>query len=287
MMRAWVLATVASGLAFSAAVAQEASTEAKAVGMVQQPCAALPPVPASMIALREAMLRPGPPDLPAMVALTQQPDYVAYAAAEAAQKEGDWAGLCVYREANAEALADDIRPDVVMMGDSITENWARADAGLFRSRNIVGRGISGQTSGQMLVRFRADVVDLRPRVVHILAGTNDIAGNAGPTSPEAYQDNIQSMVDLARANGVQVVLGAIPPARGFFWRPEVQPREQIVALNNWLREYAAREGLVFIDYHAALHDGQGGLGADMAVDGVHPNRDAYAIMDALLLKAVN
>lgn len=281
----------ASGIAALAAITIAASAAAQEtpsgiVGMVEQPCAALPPKPSSMIALQEAMIRPGPIDLPALIALTQQPDYVAYAAAEAARKEGDWGGLCTYREANQALQAEGARPDMVMMGDSITENWARADDELFRFRRIVGRGISGQTSGQMLVRFRADVIDLRPRLVHILAGTNDIAGNAGPTSPDAFQANVKSMVDLARANGIKVVLGAIPPAQSFFWRPEVQPAQRINTLNDWLRAYADHEGLTFIDYHAALDDGQGGLSAEMAIDGVHPNRDAYAVMDALLIPAI-
>ena len=257
------------------------------VGMVDNPCVDLPPKPPSAIALDEAMIRPGPLDLPAMIALTQQSDYVAYDAARKARDAGDWAGLCAYRDANAALRSSGIRPDVVLMGDSITEGWARAEGELFQRRNIVGRGISGQTSGQMLVRFRADVIDLRPRIVHLMAGTNDVAGNGGPTSPENFKNNIRSMVELARANGVAVVLAAIPPADRFFWQPAVRPADRIVELNAWLKAYAFQEGLAFIDYHAALDNGRGGTRDDLAIDGVHPNRDAYAIMDALLLSATN
>lgn len=266
--------------------AQEVSS-APAVGMIDNPCPVMPPKPQPVIDLEEAMIRPGPVNLPAIMALTQKPDYQAYAAAKTAREAADWAGLCVYREDNAALAAGGVRPDVVMMGDSITENWARADEALFAEKRIVGRGVGGQASAQMLVRFRADVIALRPRVVHILAGTNDVAGNGGLTSPDAYRNTIMSMVDLARANGIQVVLGALLPAERFFWRPGLKPADQIVALNDWLRTYAAEQGVAFVDYHAALTNERGGLPGALSVDGTHPNRDAYAIMDRLLLAAVN
>jgi len=268
-------------LAAGSATAQDAPAP-PIVGMVDHPCVDLPPKPPSLLALEEAMIRPGPLDLPAMIALTQQADYVAYAAAKAARDAQDWAGLCVYRDANAALRASGVQPDVVLMGDSITENWARAEPALFERQHIVGRGISGQTSGQMLVRFRADVIDLHPRLVHLMVGTNDVAGNGGPTSPDAFKSNIRSMVELAQANGVQVVLGAIPPADRFFWQAAVRPADRIVELNAWLEAYARQKGIVFIDYHAALDDGHGGISSALSLDGVHPNRDAYAIMNALL-----
>jgi lysophospholipase L1-like esterase len=167
------------------------------------------------------------------------------------------------------------------MGDSITENWALADPQFF-ARGIVNRGISGQTTPQMLVRFRADVIDLKPQVVHIMAGTNDVAGNTGPTTAQDVKNNIVSMVELARANAIRVVLGSIPPAAAFKWRPEVDPVPQIDALNTWLREYAAQNRLEYIDYHAALAGPSGELRAELGNDGVHPNRDGYRIMRTLL-----
>ena len=166
------------------------------------------------------------------------------------------------------------------MGDSITENWSMADAGFFTG-GVVNRGIGGQTSAQMLVRFRADVIALRPAVVHILAGTNDVAGNGGPTSPQDFRNNIQSMVELARASGIRVILGAIPPADHFSWRPGMQPSPVIQAENHWLRQYATRNGLDFIDYHAALAGPNKELRADLGNDGVHPNREGYRIMRRL------
>lgn len=285
--------SVAAVLVMAAGIAAPVQGQAQdvpaapVVGMVDDPCPAMPTKPKSVLDLEEAMIRPGPADLAALLALAQTPDYQAYSAAKAAREADDWPGLCVYRADNAALHDAELRPDVVMIGDSITENWARADASLFAARRIAGRGIGGQTSAQMLVRFRADVVALQPRLVHILAGTNDVAGNGGATSPEAWKNNIMAMTELARANGIQVVLGAVPPADRFFWRPGVRPAAQIVTLNNWLRDYAAREGLGFIDYHAVLANEQGGLDRALSLDGVHPNRDAYAIMDRLFLAAVN
>ena len=127
------------------------------------------------------------------------------------------------------------------MGDSITENWLMADPGFF-SGPIVNRGIGAQTSAQMLLRFRADVVALRPAVVHILAGTNDVAGNNGPISPRDFQNNIESMVEIAKANGIRVVIGSIPPAAAFSWQPAMRPAPRIAALNAWLRDYASAQG---------------------------------------------
>jgi lysophospholipase L1-like esterase len=166
------------------------------------------------------------------------------------------------------------------MGDSITENWGLADPGFFTS-GLVNRGISAQTSAQMLLRFRADVIALRPAIVHILAGTNDVAGNNGPISPQDFQNNIQSMVELAQANGIRVILGSIPPAAVFSWRPELKPVPRIRALNEWLRSYAASHGLGYVDYYSALAGPAGELRATLANEGVHPNRDGYVIMRRL------
>ncbi len=193
----------------------------------------------------------------------------------------DWGGLCQYRAANAEALAAPTPPRVVFMGDSITQNWGVADPDFFKN-GILDRGISGQTSGQMLVRFRADVVALKPKIVHILAGTNDVAGNTGPESPQDFKNNIMSMVDLAEANGITVILGSIPPAAAFSWQPKVNPVPTIAKLNDWLRGYAAGKHIQYIDYFDALAGSKGELRPNLSNDGVHPNIDGFAIMRKLV-----
>src|SRR3569833_2979989 len=191
----------------------------------------------------------------------------------------DWAGLCRYRAANTKMRTAEA-PRVVFMGDSITENWNLADPAFF-DKGIVNRGISGQTSAQMLVRFRADVVALHPATVHILAGTNDVAGNTGPLTAQDFKNNIMSMVDLARANGIAVVLGSIPPAASFNWRPEVKPVPLIQDLNRWLRDYAKEKSLRYIDYYTPLAGSAGELKDDLGNEGVHPNRKGYEIMRKL------
>jgi lysophospholipase L1-like esterase len=196
----------------------------------------------------------------------------------------DWANLCRYRDENQAAAAGP-SPRLVLMGDSITENWKPRDPGMFVN-GIVDRGIGGQTTPQMLLRFYQDVIALRPRAVHIMAGTNDIAGNTGPTSDGQFRDNIRAMVDLARAQGIKVILASIPPASAFPHRPELHPAARIRAWNAWLRDYAREQGLVFIDYHAALADAAGGMRREFTVDGVHPTRAGYQPMDALLRRAL-
>jgi lysophospholipase L1-like esterase len=197
----------------------------------------------------------------------------------------DWAGLCRYRAANEKMRAATASPRVVFMGDSITENWNLADAAFF-DKGVVNRGISGQTSSQMLVRFRADVVALHPKIVHILAGTNDVAGNTGPLTAQDFKNNIMSMVDLARSNGITVILGSIPPAASFNWRPELKPVPIIQDLNHWLRDYAKEKGLRYIDYYTPLSGGAGELKEDLGNEGVHPNRKGYAIMRRLAEEAL-
>ena len=262
--------------------ARQATSEAKPspVGMVAQPCPPPLNVPPPVQAFNDAFIAPGKVDMPRMLALTQDPAFVAYNAAKSAREAADWAGLCRYRRDNDAIVASGKSPKAVFFGDSITENWVMGDPGLFGA-DVVGRGIGGQTTAQMLVRFRSDVIDLRPRVVQILAGTNDIAGNRGPTSERDYQNNIMAMVELARAHRIRVVLASIPPAARFFWRPEVTPGPQIARLNAWLRDYARRERLTFIDYHAMLAGPEGGMRPGLSLDGVHPNRDGYALMRPL------
>ncbi len=190
--------------------------------------------------------------------------------------KNDWAWLCRYQADNA-AIDPAHPPRAVFMGDSITEGWARLDPDFF-ARGLAGRGISGQTSPQMLVRFYQDVIALHPRVVHIMVGTNDIAGNTGPTSAEEYKNAVRAMTDLARANGVQVVLGSILPADRFEWNPRIKPALQVADLNAWLRDYARKAGAVYADYYTALVGPHGALPPVYSADGVHPQAAGYAVM---------
>ncbi len=198
----------------------------------------------------------------------------------------DWADLNRYRAANAALAAPAPGEErVVFMGDSITDAWPRIGP-FFAGKPYVGRGISGQTTPQMLVRFRADVVALRPRVVVILAGINDIAGNTGPSTPEMIQDNLRSMVEIAQANGIRVVLSSILPAFDFPWRPGLQPASKVVAMNAWIKAYAEASGCVFVDYFSAMVDARDGLRAEYGDDGIHPNRAGYAVMEPLAAAAI-
>ena len=197
-------------------------------------------------------------------------------------RQYDWAWECRYADANTQIAAP---PRVVFIGDSITENWVALAPGLFAS-GAVGRGISGQTSPQILVRFYQDVVRVHPRVVHIMIGTNDLAGNTGPNSPEMYKDHVAAMVDLARANGIGVVIGSILPAAKFPWKPQLSPAGQVVALNAWLRELARARGAVYADYHGTLVNAEGGMNPDIAPDGIHPNAKGYALMEPITRAAI-
>ncbi len=197
----------------------------------------------------------------------------------------DFAQLCRYAAQNAALVASGAKVRVVFMGDSITDNWIGADAALFTG-GLIDRGISGQTTPQMLVRFRADVLALKPRAVHIMAGTNDIAGNTGAATIETVQGNIMTIAELARAHGIKVILASIPPAATFPWSPAMKPAPQIVAFNTWLRGYAAKNGFTYVDYHAALAGPDGGMKPGYATDGVHPTPQGYAVMKPLALAAI-
>ena len=196
----------------------------------------------------------------------------------------DWAWLCRYRADNA-LVHPAHPPHVVFIGDSITEGWIHADPDFFAHGNL-DRGISGQTSPQLLVRFWQDVVALHPAVVHIMIGTNDIAGNTGPTTPEAYQNAVRAMVDLAKANHIAVILGSIPPTVTFGWQPAVKPGPWVARLNRWLADYAHEQHIVFADYHAALAGPAGELPAEFGPDGVHPNPAGYAVMRGVAIRAI-
>ena len=196
----------------------------------------------------------------------------------------DWGQLCRYRQENS-ALPPATSHRVVFIGDSITEGWKSLDPDFFHD-DVLDRGISGQTTAQMLVRMRADVLDLHPAVVQIMAGTNDIAGNTGPTSLAIIQGNIASLAEQARSHGARVIIASIPPAARFPWSPAMQPVPAIKAMNDWLHDYAAREHFVYADYHAALDDGQGGIRPACSEDGVHPNAAGYAAMRPVAAAAI-
>jgi len=168
---------------------------------------------------------------------------------------------------------------VVFLGDSITQGWKLDES--FPGKPYINRGISGETSPQMLVRFRQDVIDLQPKVVVILAGTNDIAGNTGPMTLEQSEDNLASIVDLAKANGIRVVLCSVLPSVDFWWNPGQEPAPKIAKLNDWIKGYAARKGLVYVDYYSAMKDDRGGLPSTLSRDGVHPLPAGYAVMTPL------
>ena len=206
---------------------------------------------------------------------------------EAMQKKlDDWPELGRYADANA-ALPATQPGRVVFYGDSITDAWTRDGGSFFPGKPYVNRGISGQTTEQMVVRFRQDVINLHPVAVVILAGTNDIAGNTGPETPGMIEDNFRSMVDLAKANSIHVVLASILPAAAFPWKPSAgSPAEEIRALNGWLRSYAAAQNITYLDYYTAMVGPDGGMKPGISIDGVHPNAAGYAIMEPLAEKAL-
>jgi lysophospholipase L1-like esterase len=203
------------------------------------------------------------------------------------RQRNDWANLARYRDANA-ALGAPAPGEtrVVFMGNSITDAWAKSFPTMFPGKPYVGRGISGQTTPQMLVRFRQDVIALRPKVVVILAGINDIAGNTGPSTQAMIADNLMSMTEIAKANGIRVVLSSVLPAYDFPWRRGIGPAPKVVALNTWMKCYAAQAGVVYLDYYAKMVDARGGLSPEMASDGVHPTEAGYRIMAPLAEAAI-
>lgn len=208
----------------------------------------------------------------------------------------DWAQLDRYRESNAQlarAAKDEIR--VVFMGDSITDGWSNPQfGGFFPGKPYINRGINGQTTPQMLVRYRPDVIELEPQVVVILAGTNDIAGNTGPMTLEEIEGNLATMTELARSHGIRVVLASVMPVRDglinkdgekLVWTNK-RPPETILALNEWIKKYAAANRLVYLDYFSAMVDEQGFLKAEITYDGLHPNAQGYVVMAPLAEKAI-
>jgi lysophospholipase L1-like esterase len=200
--------------------------------------------------------------------------------------EEDWANLNKYQEQNTALKTSGKTVDVVLMGNSITESWVAMRPIFFRKNGYVGRGISGQTSAQMLVRFRQDVIDLHPKVVVILSGTNDIAGNTGPTTNDQIIDNISSMANLAEYHGLQIILCAVLPASDYSWAPGMQPHIRIPALNEQLKALANKNRYYFLDFFAAMDDEEAGLLSELTYDGVHPNKAGYKVMEPLLVDMI-
>lgn len=201
-------------------------------------------------------------------------------ACAAAQDKGDWANYGRYAEANA---ALEKKPDVVFMGNSITQGWAEQHPSFFADNNYVGRGISGQVTAQMLARFQSDVVNLAPKVVVILAGTNDIAENNGYVSLEHIFENIVSMCQIARNNGIRPMICSVLPAAGYPWRPEIKDvAETIKSLNRLLEVWAAANDCAYVDMWSEMADENGGLPTELAYDGIHPTSKGYDEMERII-----
>lgn len=200
----------------------------------------------------------------------------------------DWANLNRFKKQNDTLGLPKIgERRIVFMGNSITEGWKSADPEFFADTAFVNRGISGQTTPQMLVRFRADVINLKPKVVIILAGTNDIAGNTGPMTLEEIRDNIISMAELAKANGIDVIISSVLPAYDYDWNPGLNPNVKIPELNKMLMSYAFNSGCIYLDYFSSMADDRNGLPKSLAEDGVHPTKEGYAIMKTLATDALD
>lgn len=201
----------------------------------------------------------------------------------------DWANLQRYRAADLEAMKlPAFNRRAVFMGDSITDAWPGAVGDFFARNSLIGRGISGQTTAQMLLRFTPDVIALKPLVVHILAGTNDIAENLDPYDFGATTNNLMAMATMAGANNIRVIMGSVPPATSFGWRMALGNRsDKIVTLNAWIKAYCAANNCIYADYWPVLNDGNGGLKPELGNDSVHPNAAGYAAMNPIALVAID
>ncbi|SFC06009.1 Lysophospholipase L1 [Flexibacter flexilis DSM 6793] len=199
----------------------------------------------------------------------------------------DWPNLNKYAQENAALKAPTAQEQrVVFMGNSITEFWKRDDPAFFEGRPYFDRGISGQTTSQMLLRFRPDVINLKPKVVVILAGINDIAENTGPISLENVFGNIVSMAELARANNIKVVLSSVLPALDFYWRPGLEPAPKVIKLNAMIKSYCTKNNIPYADYFSAMVDAENGLDKKYTNDAVHPTLAGYKVMEPIVEKAI-
>lgn len=252
------------------------------VGAVENPCQNVEPLPAEVTAFMAKMVaakKSGEPaPAPSAEGLARYQQYQLRVTLQ------DFPALCHYETPN-HALAAATENRVIFMGDSITELWAGSDPTFF-VHDRIDRGISGQTTQQMLLRFREDVIDQHPKVVHILAGINDLAGNTGPTSLARVEANLQSMVELAETHHIQVVLASLLPSNVIPWRAQIQPAENVTALNRWIKHYAASKNLIYVDYYEALKDDQQGMPKKYSTDGVHPTLEGYKVMEPLTLQAL-
>lgn len=265
-----------SPLLFAAAAA------VNVVGLTANPCPPPIEMPAELIAWRAQSYAPtnhhaiAPPIAPA----------IAYRNAYLEARKTDWPDLCGFYFDNQKLIGHpQADRQVVFMGDSITNGWQYGDPAFFRT-GWIDRGISGQTTQQMLLRFPSDVLALKPRVVHIMAGTNDIAGNNGPTSIEALEANIAAMVTLAKAAGIRVILAAVPPSSGFTWAPAIRAVADIALVNTRLKALAAREHIQYVDYGAVLAAPDGAMKADLTLDGTHPAAAGYLAMAPMAQAAI-
>lgn len=212
--------------------------------------------------------------------------FIALGMAETIQAQ-DWANLNEFKKENAKLSAPTENENrVVFMGNSITIGWLNTCPEFFKGKPYINRGISGQTTPQMLVRFRQDVIALQPKVVVILAGTNDIAGNTGPSTLEMIADNIKSMAELAHAHGIKVVLSSTLPAYDYPWNPGLKPAEKIIALNKIMKSYSDEKGHIYLDYFSAIVDKRNGLPKKYASDEVHPTKEGYKVMEPLVETAI-
>ena len=199
----------------------------------------------------------------------------------------DWANLKRFQQENSELmLAKAHEHRVVFMGNSITEGWLSIRPEFFKNKPYVNRGISGQTTPQMLVRFRQDVIHLKPSTVVLLAGINDIAENTGPSTIEMIANNIVSMAELAKANHINVIICSVLPANKFPWREGLKPAEKVIKLNALLQSYSKKHKLAYVDYYSAMANDSHGLKKELGEDGIHPNKNGYLIMEPILEKAI-
>jgi len=200
----------------------------------------------------------------------------------------DWPNLQKFQEANVEVLKNkNTDGRIVFMGNSITEGWEDANPSFFIDNPYINRGISGQTTPQMLLRFQQDVINLNPKAVVILAGTNDIAGNTGPMTLEQIRDNILSMVQLAKANGIHPIVSSVLPAYDYPWRPGLEPNVKIPKLNQLLKEMTDKQGVMYLDYFSAMADDRNGLPKAYTTDEVHVTKEGYAVMEKLVSEAIS
>ncbi|MDA0277108.1 MAG: GDSL-type esterase/lipase family protein [Bacteroidetes bacterium] len=198
----------------------------------------------------------------------------------------NWANVARFKAENERVIENKAPVKLVFMGNSITEGWKSFDPNFFNSTDYVNRGIGGQTTPQMLVRFKQDVLDLKPKGVVILAGTNDIAGNTGPMSIQEIYNQIESMAGLAALNKIEVFLCSVLPVYDYPWKTGLKPAPKIVALNEMLKTLAGEKNYLYIDYFSEMSDDKNGLKASLGADGVHPNEKGYEIMKRVLLNTI-